>query len=237
MGYTRREIISFYNLSFKAIRFLQGKKHGELFIFKEKNMKKHNTIISNEYEFGTRNSIKTVSFDENGMLMPVITHITNSDVPYSVQREGKYIITVLYKQLQKAQIRYYIDNKESTLFLSSPIWQNIKTNNPWILEWLTDRYNVFIPVDKNETLAVKAKESKGNKIEKIKEIFSDFNPEPYANIHSVKEYIKEVDSRPMPSYHYVDYVKELNGYILKRIIFKPLDSIKSVTYVFGKIKE
>lgn len=200
-------------------------------------MTKSKTINSNEYDYKTRSNLKTVSFDENGILMPVITHVTNTEAPYSVQREGKHIIEIIYQALQKPKSYYYTDNKENKLFLSQPIWALIKTNNPWIVEWISDRHNVMLPVNKEDTLGFKAKESRKNKIEKIKEIFPDFYPEYEAQIHTLKEYVKEVDSREVPEFHQVEYIREEQGYVLKKILFKPNGELKGITYIFGKVNE
>ena len=197
-------------------------------------MQKSKTINSNSYDYKTRSSIKFISFDENGKLMPVITHVTDKKIPYTVQIEGKYVITILYEEYKKPKYSYYIDNMENKKFMNEKVWQEIKLNNPWILQWMEDRYQMLLPVQKNETLRHKSKESKIEKCNLIKQKFKDFNPELNANVYIVDVYNKEFENNENNELYKVEYIKEQDGYILKKILFIPNGEVKKITYIFGK---
>lgn len=199
-------------------------------------MKKSNTINSYHYDYKTGIVVKSVSFDENGDLMPIITHIKNIKLPYTVQKEGKHIIQFIFEEYKKRKMICYTDNVENKNFLNE-IWYQIREKNSWILSWMDDKNIPLIPVSEKETLAYKAKLSKIEKIKNITEMFPDFNPEYDAQIHTIKEYIKEVDQRDVPESHQIEYIKETNGYVLKKVLFKPNGVLKGITYIFGKIKE
>lgn len=200
-------------------------------------MKKSKTLNSNSYDYKTRSSIKNISFDQDGKLMPVITHMTDKKIPYTIQIEGKYIITIVYEEYKKPKYLYYTDNSENKNFINEKIWQEIKNNNPWLLKWMEDRYQMLLPVKTNETLTYKSKETKVQKCNYVKQIFNDFEPELNSNVYIVDEYIKDYDNTKSSEQHKIEYIKEKDGYILKKVLFVPNGEVKKITYIFGKIKE